>query len=79
MKDYAKKSNGDYLIKQNAFAMCTMIDELNAVATHYKKHHCTDDEANYEKTYVFPKKEGAFEEFMKDDSKPIDLLKANAK
>jgi len=37
----------------NSYALCTMIDSWNEVATHYKNHHCKDDTGNYHKSFVF--------------------------
>lgn len=67
MKDFAL-NNDEIRIKRNAYSMCTMIDVLNDIATHYKKHHCKD--ANYEKSFVFIEKD-AFENFLTGPKPPL--------
>lgn len=56
--DYLERPNGErydfsgnvYAIKQHGFMFCKMTESLNEVAEHYKRLHCTTQEANFHKT-----------------------------
>ena len=41
------------VIRRSAFAICHIVKLLNEAAEHFKKHHCSAGEANYNKTLVF--------------------------
>jgi hypothetical protein len=69
MKDYGATKD-DFGIIRIAYAMCTMIDVLNEAASHFKKLHCDEKTANYEKSYVFIEK-ATFEKFLKSPKPPI--------
>lgn len=38
-----------------AFALCQMIPRMNQAATYFKQQHCQPGQANFTKTYFFPK------------------------
>lgn len=38
---------------RNAYGTCVMIRAVNAAATHYKRHHCAPDVANFNKSLVY--------------------------
>jgi len=62
MENYTARNNPNGII-YNSYALCTMIDALNEVATHFKQHHCKGVTGNYEKSFVFHTTEN-FENFL---------------